>query len=159
VTLIGGGAILAVIGVAIWRGIKERRETAVVVRYLTQRQDILFNREESNNQGNQRQPRAPPPERDMVFPDPPPYNGQSRGWPPVAAGHGCSLGMDATLRRNIEEFNRTTTGHSLGMNKTELIETGARTRGAFDLGGNQEASRNYPRAPAKKDMIKMLQRK
>jgi hypothetical protein len=35
-----------------------------------------------------------------------------------------------------------------------MIETGARTRGAIDLGGNQEASRNYPRAPAKIDMIK-----
>jgi hypothetical protein len=159
VTLIGGGVILAVIGVTIWRGIKERRETAVMLRYVTQRQDILYNREEPNNQGNQLQPRAPPPERDMIFPDPPPYNGQSRGRPPVAAGQGCSLGMDATLRRNIEEFNRTTTGHSLGMNESELIETGARTRGAFDLGGDQEATRNYPRAPAKIDMIEMLRRK
>jgi hypothetical protein len=75
VTLIGGGVILAVIGVTIWRGIKERRETAVMLRYVTQRQDMLYNREEPNNQSNQLQPRATPPERDMIFPDPPPYNG------------------------------------------------------------------------------------
>jgi hypothetical protein len=67
--------------------------------------------------------------------------------------------MEAALMRDIEEFNRTTTGHSLGMNETELIETGARRRGAFDLGGNQEASRNCPRAPAQIDMNEMLQEK
>ncbi len=94
----------------------------------------------------------------MIFPDPPPYNGQSRGRPPVAAGQGVSLGMDATLRRNIEEFNRTTTGHSLGMNESELMETGARTRGAFDLGGGQDATRNYPRAPVEISMSDMLTR-
>jgi hypothetical protein len=42
------------------------------------------------------------------------------------------------------------------MNETELIETGARRRGAFDLGGNQKASRNYPRALAQIDMNEML---
>ena len=67
--------------------------------------------------------------------------------------------MTATLKRNIEEFNRTTTGHSLGMNEAELMETGARTRGAFDLGGGQDATRNYPRAPVEINMSKMLNRK
>jgi hypothetical protein len=67
--------------------------------------------------------------------------------------------MEAALMRDIEEFNRTTTGHSFGMNETELIETGARRRGAFDLRGNQEASRNCPRAPAQIDMDEMLQEK
>jgi hypothetical protein len=67
--------------------------------------------------------------------------------------------MTAALIREIEEFNATTTGHSLGMNETELIDTGARKRGAFDLGGNQEAARNYPRAPTTIDMNKMLQRR
>jgi hypothetical protein len=65
--------------------------------------------------------------------------------------------MEAAPMRDIEEFNRTTTGHSLGMNETELIETGARRRGAIDLGGNQEASRNCPRVPAQIDMNEMLQ--
>jgi hypothetical protein len=41
----------------------------------------------------------------------------------------------------MQEINATTAGHLLGMNETELVGTGARRRGAFDLGGNQEASR------------------
>ena len=67
--------------------------------------------------------------------------------------------MTVTLKRNIEEFNRTTTGHPSGMNESELTETGARTRGAFDLGGGQEATRNYPKAPVELNMSEMLNRK
>jgi hypothetical protein len=59
----------------------------------------------------------------------------------------------------MEEITRSTAGHSLGMNKTELLGTGVRTRGAFDLGGNQEASRNYPPAPTAINMQDMMERK
>jgi hypothetical protein len=106
------------------------------------------------------QPQAPPPppERDILFPDPPPYNGRHRGRPPTAAGKEHSLGMNSNLKKTIADFNRTTTGHSLGMNETELMETGARTRGAFDLGGGQDATRNYPRAPVEISMTDMLSR-
>jgi hypothetical protein len=45
------------------------------------------------------------------------------------------------------------------MNKTELHGAGARTLGAFDLGRNQEAARNCPRAPAAIHMQEMMERK
>jgi hypothetical protein len=45
------------------------------------------------------------------------------------------------------------------MNETELQGAGARTLGAFDLGRNQEAARNYPRAPAAINMQEMMGRK
>jgi hypothetical protein len=67
--------------------------------------------------------------------------------------------MNSNLKKTIADFNRTTTGHSLGMNESELMETGARTRGAFDLGGGQDAMRNYPRAPVEISMTDMLSRK
>jgi hypothetical protein len=160
VTIMGGGFILAVMAVAIWRGIKERREMYITLKYVIKRQD-LHEGEEPNNQRLQLQPQAPPPppERDILFPDPPPYNGRNRGRPPTAAGKEHSLGMNSTLKKTIEHFNRTTTGHSLGMNESELMETGARTRGAFDLGGGQDATRNYPRAPVEISMSDMLTRK
>jgi hypothetical protein len=59
----------------------------------------------------------------------------------------------------IQEHARTTTGHSLGMNTTELHGAGARALGAFDLSRNQEAARNYPRAPAAINMQEMMERK
>jgi hypothetical protein len=137
-----------------------------MIQYLHMRQNMhgetlrsLEDREASKNPGKPRKARAPQPEWDMVFPDPPPYNGKGRGRPPVASEHGCALGMNAALILEMEEFNAKTTGHLLGMNETELIGTGARRRGAFDLGGDQEASKNYPRAPTAIDMNDMFQRK
>ncbi len=159
VTILVVGLIIAVMAVAIWRGAKERRELYITQQYMIQRQNLLEGKE-PNAERLQLQPQAPPPppERDILFPDPPPYNGRHRGRPPTAAGKEHSLGMNSTLKKTIDNFNRTTTGHSLGMNETELMETGARTRGAFDLGGGQDATRNYPRAPVEISMTDMLSR-
>jgi hypothetical protein len=166
VVLIVGGFILVVIAVLIWRGTKERRETSLMINYMHKRQNIfgdtlqfLEDREALKNPDKPRKGKAPQPQWDMVFPDPTPYAGQCRGRPPVAVEPGCALGLNAALILEMEEINATTTGPSLGMNETELIGTGARRRGAFDLGGDQEASRNYPRAPTTIDMNDMMQRK
>jgi hypothetical protein len=164
--LIVGGFIMVVMAVLIWRGTKESRETFLMMKYMHKRQNIfgetlkfLEDREALNNPDKPRKAKAPQPQWDIVTPALPPYAGQCRGRPPVASEPGCPLGGTASLLLEMQEINATTAGHSLGMNKTELIGTGARRRGAFDLGGNQEASRNYPRAPTTIDMKDMMERR
>jgi hypothetical protein len=45
------------------------------------------------------------------------------------------------------------------MNETDLHGEGARALGGFDLGRDQEAARNYPRAPAAINMREMMEQK
>jgi hypothetical protein len=63
------------------------------------------------------------------------------------------------LIEEMQEHARTTTGHSLGMNETDLHGEGARALGGFDLGRDQEATRNFPRAPVAINMRDMMERK
>jgi hypothetical protein len=158
--------ILVIMAVIRWRQTKDARESFLMMSYMHKRQNVfestlnfLEKRESMNNPERPRKPTAPQPQRDSVTAAPAPYAAQRRGRAPVSSEPGCPLGATASLIMEMEEHTRTTAGHSLGMNKTELQRTGARTRGAFDLGGNQEAARNYPQAPAAINMQDMMERK
>jgi hypothetical protein len=164
--LVVGGTIMVVMAVIIWRRTKDSRESFLMMNYMHKRQNVLEStlnflekREAMNNPERPRKPTAPQPQWDSVTAAPAPYAGQRRGRAPVSSEPGCPLGATASLIMEMEENMRTTAGHSLGMNKTEMLRTGARTGGAFDLGGNQEAAMNYPRAPAAINMQDMMERK
>jgi hypothetical protein len=164
--LIVGGTIMVVMAVMIWRRTKESRESFLMMNYMHKRQnnfastlDFLEKREALNNPERPRKAKAPQPQWDSVTAAPAPYAAQRRGRAPVSSAPGCPLGATVSLIMEMEEINATTAGHSLGMNETELLGTGARTRGAFDLGGNQEAARNYPRAPTAINMQDMMERR
>jgi hypothetical protein len=65
-----------------------------------------------------------------------------------------------SLIEELQEHERTTTGHSLGMNETDLHGEGASALGGFELSRDQVASRNYPRgAPVAINMRDMMERK
>jgi hypothetical protein len=63
------------------------------------------------------------------------------------------------LIEEMQEHGRTTTGHLLGMNETDLHGEGAAALGAFDLGKDQVAAKNYPRAPMAINMRDMMEPK
>jgi hypothetical protein len=64
------------------------------------------------------------------------------------------------LIEELQEHEKTTSGHSLGMNTTDLQGEGASALGGFDLGRDQVASRNYPRgAPVAINMQDMMDRR
>jgi hypothetical protein len=161
-----GGTILVIIGVMIARRSKDARQTYQMMAYMHKRPnvfektlDYLEEKEAKMNPERPLKATAPQPPGDRVTAGPPPYAGQGRGRPPVSSGPGCPLGATSSLIAEMQEHARTTTGHSLGMNETELHGAGARALGAFDLGRNQEAARNYPRAPAAINMQEMMERK
>jgi hypothetical protein len=145
---------------------RDSRQTFQMMDYMHKRQnvfektlDYLEEREARTNPERPMKATAPQPPRDSVTAGPPPYAAKGRGRPPVSSGPGCPLGATSLLIAEMEEHTRTTTGHSLGMNETELHRAGARTLGDFDLGRNQEAARNYPRAPEAINMQEMMERK
>jgi hypothetical protein len=64
-----------------------------------------------------------------------------------------------SLIEEMQEHARTTTGHSLGMNETDLHGEGAAALGRFDLGRDQVAAKNYPIAPVLINMRDIIRRK
>jgi hypothetical protein len=161
-----GGTILVIMGVMLPRRSTDVRHQYQMTIYMHKRQDTLKRtlddleeREAKMNPERPAKAQAPQPPWDRVTAGPPPYAGQGRVRPPVSSGPGCPLGATSSLIAEMQEHARTTTGHSLGMNETELHGAGARALGAFDLGRNQEAARNYPRAPAAINMQEMMERK
>jgi hypothetical protein len=161
-----GGTVLVIMGVMIARRSTETRHQYQMMNYMHKRQDAfertldyLEEREAKMNPERPEKAKAPQTPWDRVTAGPPPYTGQGRGRPPVSSGPGCPLGATSSLIAEMQEHARTTKGHSLGMNETELHGEGARALGAFDLGRNQEAARNYPRAPAAINMQEMMEQK
>jgi hypothetical protein len=161
-----GGTILVIMGVRIARRSTDARHQFQMMDYMHKRQNAfertltyLEEREAKMNPERPEKATAPQPTWDRVTAGPPPYAGQGRGRPPVSSGPGCPLGATSSLIAEMQEHARTTTGHSLGMNETELHGAGARALGAFDIGRNQEAARNYPRAQAAINMQEMMERK
>jgi hypothetical protein len=162
--LIVGGTNMVIMAVIIWRRTKDSRESFLMISYMHKRQNnfadtlkFLEEREALNNPEIPRKAKAPQPQWDIIAAAPAPYAGQRRGRAPVSSEPGCPLGGTVSLIMEMQEINATTAGHSLGMKETELLGTGASTRGAFDLGGNQEATRNYPRAPTAINMQDMME--
>jgi hypothetical protein len=161
-----GWTILVIMGVMIARRLTDVRHQYQMMSYMHKRQDAfertleyLEEREAKMNPERPAKAQAPQPPWDRVTVGPQPYAGQGRGRPPVSPGPGCPLGATSSLIAEMQEHARTTTGHSLGMNETELHGAGARALGALDLGRNQEAARNYPRAPAAINMQEMMEQK
>jgi hypothetical protein len=157
---------MVVMAVMIWRRTKDSRESFLVMNYMHKRQNnfadtlkFLEEREVLNNPEKPRKPKAPQPQWDIITAAPASYAAQRRGRVPVSSQPGCPLGGTGSLIMEMQEINATTAGHWLGMNETELLGTGARTQGAFDLGGNQEAARIYPRAPTAINMQDMMERR
>jgi hypothetical protein len=150
-----GATILVIMGVMIARRSTDARHQYQMMDYMHKRQNgfektltYLEEREARMNPERPEKATAPQPPWERVTAGPPPYTGKGRGRPLVLPGPGCPLGATSSL---IAEMHaRTTTGHSLGMNATELHGAGERALGAFDLGRDQEAARNYLRAPGNK---------
>jgi hypothetical protein len=155
-----GATNLVIMGVMIARRSTDARQQYQMMDYMHKQQNgfektltYLEEREARMNPERPEKATAPQP------PWPPPYAGKGRGRPPVSPGPGCPLGATSSLIAEMQEHARRTTGHSLGMNETELHGEGARALGGFDLGRDQEAARNYPRAPAAINMREMMERK
>jgi hypothetical protein len=73
---------------------------------------------------------------------------------------GYPLGATLSLIEELQEHGKTTAGHLLGMNTTDLQGEGASALGGFDLGRDQVALRNYPRgAPVAIKLRDMMERK
>jgi hypothetical protein len=81
---------------------------------------------------------APQPPWEKLVTGPPPYAAKGRGRPGYSespAGRpGYPFGATMSLIEELQEHERTTTGHSLGMNETDLHGEGASALGGFDLG-------------------------
>jgi hypothetical protein len=163
-----GTTILVIMGVMIAHRSMDARQPYQMMDYMHKRQKgfkktltYLEEREERINPQRPEKATAPQPPWERVTAGPPPYAGKVRGRPPVSPGgrQGCPLGATVSLIEEMQEHARTTTGHSLVMNETDLHKEGARALEGFDLGRDQEAARNYPRAPAAINMWDMMERK
>jgi hypothetical protein len=138
--LIVGGTIMVIMAVMIWLRTKDSRESFLMMSYVHKRQNnfadtlkFLEEREALTNPEKPRKAKAPQPQWDIITAALAPYAAQRQGRAPVSSEPGCPLGATASLIMEMQEINATTAGHSLGMNETELLGTGSRTRGAFDL--------------------------
>jgi hypothetical protein len=163
-----GATILVIMGVMIARRSTDARQQYQMMDYMHKRQNgfektltYLEEREARMNSQRPEKATAPQPPWERVNAGPPPYAGKGRGRPPVSPGErpGCPLGATSSLIAEMQEHARTTTGHSLGKKETDLHGEGARALGGFDLGRDQEAARNYPRAPAAINMREMMEQK
>jgi hypothetical protein len=164
--------IAIIFAVVIARHVAESRRHYQIMVYMNKRQDnfdeTLRFREEEEEEREQLRPRkatAPQPPQERSFTEPPPYGPKGRGRPGYSespAGRpGYPLGATLSLIEELQEHGKTTAGHSLGMNTTDLQGEGASALGGFDLGRDQVASRNYPRggAPVAINMRDMMEQK
>jgi hypothetical protein len=141
--------------------------------HMNKRQDnfaetLRFWGEEEEEERGQMRPikaTAPQPPQEKSFTEPPPYASAGRGRPGYSespAGRpGYPLGATLSLIEELQEHGKTTAGHSLGMNTTDLQGEGASALGGFNIGRDQVATRNYRRggAPVAINMLDMMERK
>jgi hypothetical protein len=163
--------IMVIFAVMIARRSTDSRRQYQMMEYMNKRQNgfektlnYLEEKEERIDPQRPRKATAPqPPWEKSVTRPPPPYAGKGRGRPGYsespAERPGYPLGATMSLIEEMQEHARTTTGHSLGMNETDLHGEGASALGGFDLGRDQVASTNYPRAPVAINMRDMMERK
>jgi hypothetical protein len=165
-----GTTILVIMVVMIARRSTDSRRQYQMMDYMHKRQNgfektlnYLEEKEERINPQRPGKATAPQPPWERVTAGPPPYAGKGRGRPGYrespAGRPGCPLGATVSLIEEMQEHARTTTGHSLGMNETDLHGEGATALGGFDLGRDQAAAKNYPRAPVAINMRDMMERK
>jgi hypothetical protein len=147
--------IAVIFAVRIARRASESRRQYQMMEYMNKRQkgfEKTLNYLEEREGGIDRQrpgkATAPQPPQEKLVTGPPPYAAKGRGRPGYSespAGRpGYPLGATMSLIEELQEHERTTTGHLLGMNETDLQGEGASALGGFDLGRDQVASRNYP---------------
>jgi hypothetical protein len=166
-----GMTIAVIFAVIIAHRASESRRQYQMMEYMNNRPSSFektLNYLEDRKEGIDRQrpgkAMAPQPPQEQSVKGPPPYAAKIRGRPGYSespAGRpGYPLGATMSLIEELQEHNRTTAGHSLGMNETDLQGEGASALGGFDLGRNQVASRNYPRgAPVAINMRDMMEQK
>jgi hypothetical protein len=170
VIIVVGMTIIVIFAVMIARRSTDSRRQYQMMEYMNKRQNnfektlnYLEEKEERIDPQSPGKATAPQPLWEKVIGGPPPYAGKGRGRPGYSespAGRpGYPLGATMLLIEEMQEHARTTTGHSLGMNETDLHGEGASALGGFDLGRDQVSAKNYPKALVAINMRDMMERK